>query len=229
MCERKGTKPFVFPGSADSTQPSPPPQPKRKLPLAYSPVGNGTYSPNPLPVAVRAGSYDSHEDALPIPPSAIIRPSLHSKWDPASPRALAQRLASVLTRQSPSPVPTPDEAEFGSSNDASPTVGGSNGSLDSDIVVRSRIRNMADVGPLVGSSEQDLQHVRAMTDGSDRSEQGRPITHADDEDADIEALRESIRGTWKLWSGRRRRTTMESFEHDGRLFLEIAREVIGSS
>ncbi|OBZ80082.1 hypothetical protein A0H81_01170 [Grifola frondosa] len=116
-------------GTADSTQPSPLPQAHRKPHPVHTEMDIDIHSPNPLPVPVRISSNGldeyAHEEPLPIPPSVITRPRSHSKWDPASPHALAHLLEAISPRTSPLPSPAPDSEAAMDADIASPTVGGS--------------------------------------------------------------------------------------------------------
>ncbi|EED79579.1 predicted protein [Postia placenta Mad-698-R] len=193
-------------GTADSTQPSPPPQPKRRLHSVYSPAGDGIHSPRPLPVPTR--SYHGLEDALPILPSAIRQPDLHSKWDPASPRALAQRLANVSARPSPWPsrARTPDVVvePLGSDN-ASSTVGGSEGSAASASLQGSQ-----------GTSDgQQLQQAAFRESELDLSDRGKEGMHEA-----IVSLQEGIQGIWKLWRASRPGSAGFSEVNDKDIFVE---------
>ncbi|KAH9946643.1 hypothetical protein B0H21DRAFT_778993 [Amylocystis lapponica] len=172
-------------GTADSTQPSPLPQPHRKSQAVYTDSSMKGQSPRPLPVHIRS-AFGSRDDALPIPLSAIPRPNLHSKWDPASPGVLADLLSKI------SPRPT---GSF-SSEIASPTVGGSNGSNDSDTP-----------GPVSGLQEA----------GSLRVQRPSALKLDDTSAGQLASTEAGVEGLWKLWkAGRRRRGGIASSrEEDG--------------
>ncbi|CCM01963.1 uncharacterized protein FIBRA_04036 [Fibroporia radiculosa] len=225
-------------GTADSTQPSPPPQPKRRLQPIYSEFVDGdTHSPGPLPVPVRSGFNDSSDDALPIPPSVIRHPNLSSRWDPASPRALAQRLAAVSARSSGSPSPVRfKEAEMVESEMGSPTVGGSSGS---DEIEESLFVPFTRSGEFLVPASVDVDRgAWKASDGSTgHSETKASIeledsaTESSSEGArmDMEALRDSIRGIWGLWRTARRGSRADestSFEDARRIFQEVVQEVV---
>ncbi|KAI0669923.1 hypothetical protein C8Q78DRAFT_976572 [Trametes maxima] len=116
-------------GTADSTIPSPIPQGRRK-PMPVPVEAEDMTSPVPLPVPVRVPSEDAYAEPLPIPPSLLARPGGNSRWDPASPTALARLLASITPRESALPSPAPDAAFDLDENLSSPTIGGSD---DSDL------------------------------------------------------------------------------------------------
>ncbi|KZT74652.1 hypothetical protein DAEQUDRAFT_659485 [Daedalea quercina L-15889] len=186
-------------GTADSARPSPPPHPKRKLYAMEPNIASGTASPNPLPVPARSDLYYSHGDTLPMLGS--FPPKGNSRWDPASPRALAQLLAEVPPRASPSPSPlsVPEEADA-DSEVSSPTVGGSS-----------------------GSDEGSLTSVSIPGDVS--SGATRLGATADDAAEEMRALRDGIRGLWKLWEmGRRKRSEALGSDDDKKLFLEVVRD-----
>ncbi|PCH33612.1 hypothetical protein WOLCODRAFT_61159 [Wolfiporia cocos MD-104 SS10] len=192
-------------GTADSTRPSPPPQPKRRLPSM--PYADESNSPAPLPVPIRSESYDFQYDALPTQ-FAIPRPDLHSKWDPASPRELARRLTAVSLRSSPpsaqSPLPT--SADIDTDSDiTSPMIGGSSGSgeiletpaTDCDVPAQLNAEDakiITVVGAGLEASQTDMMEM---------------------------AVRDGLKGLWNLWKmGRGTRT---STDDDKERFLEIVR------
>ncbi|KAI0963540.1 hypothetical protein AcW1_000588 [Taiwanofungus camphoratus] len=222
-------------GTADSTQPSPP-QPRRKLHSVHSDINTENSSPRPLPVPVRLGSPESHEDALFIPPSIIPRPIPRSKCHPASPHALAQLLSTISPRESASPSPAPgpvppDRLLFGSGG-ASPTVGGSSGSDTSDTPLRTRPAfNLRELGlPTATIMHPDIKEYGELSSLSFDS--GTGDIEAARSDAALEALRAGILGVWKMWkAGYRSSAGANSVqdEEDREVFLNIAEEVVRTS
>ncbi|TFY69769.1 hypothetical protein EVJ58_g229 [Rhodofomes roseus] len=196
-------------GTADSTRPSPPPQPKRKLyPVGPDVLDAGAESPNPLPVPARSDLHYSHGDTLPILGS--LAPHGNSRWDPASPRTLAKLLAEVSPRASPLPSPlSASETAEVDSEVSSPTVGGSSGSGEGS------------PGSLPSLDDSSLATVRP-TD--------LRASPYDEEEAEMGALHDGIRGLWKLWEmGRRKRSAPQGHEDSKELFLEVVRDVISFS
>ena len=200
------------PGTADSTRPSPPPQPKRKLHPTDADIHPGGDSPNPLPVPAHSDSYYSHGSTLTIPASFTTYGN--SRWDPASPRTLARLLADVPPRETPSPSPlsASEEPDAASESEvSSPTVGGSSGS-DSDQGCLTSLPDHMDE-PLT---------ARAVVP--------HPLTKFVEDEAETGALRDGIRGLWKLWeTGRRKRSAYGGTDSDKELFLEIVKDVISLS
>ncbi|KAH9937662.1 uncharacterized protein B0H18DRAFT_1081778 [Fomitopsis serialis] len=183
--------------------PFPPPQPKRKLYPTDPEANSGTDSPNPLPVPARSELYRSHGDMLPI--FGSLAPHGSSRWDPASPRALAQLLAEVPPRATPSPSPlsTSETGEV-DSDISSPTVGGSNGSDEGS------------PGYISGLEDRPLAAPRSLA----------MCTAADNDEAEMGALRDGIRGIWKLWEmGRKRSGTATRNAELGTRVEELEREL----
>ncbi|KAI0662803.1 hypothetical protein C8Q70DRAFT_908776 [Cubamyces menziesii] len=193
-------------GTADSTIPSPIPQARRKLPPVSTDAEKDFTSPAPLPVPVRVPAEDTYAEPLPIPATLVSRPRSNSRWDPASPTALAKLLASITPRESASPSPAPDasfdiEEEF-----SSPTVGGSN---DSDLSSSPGL-GLSGVGAAVAAAIIAESESLAQAQGVPRSllldgvecananESGGPITEDGDDDgaADLHA---ALEGVWKMW------------------------------
>lgn len=191
-------------GTADSTRPSPPQQPKRKLHPTDPETNSGTDSPNPLPVPARSELYRSHGDTLPILGSLARHGN--SRWDPASPRALAQLLAEVPLRVSPSPSPlSMSETGEVDSDISSPTVGGSNGSDEGS------------PGSISALEDRPSTALRSLA----------MCAAADNDEAEMNALRDGIRGLWKLWEmGRRKRSDLQESEDNKERFLEVVRDVV---
>lgn len=170
-------------GSADSTRPSPPPMPFRK-PYQLEDVPMDPDSPHPLPVPVRVVSEDTYEDALPIPSGAIIKPSTHFPWDPASPRALSQLLSNISPRGSPH-------------TQSLATSSGFETELESDIlspVPESDCTSSTGLGLIGAHDDVDDSSCVQM----DTLDDGRITTESIDD-----GLRDSIRGIYSLWKASR--------------------------
>ena len=228
-----------FPGTADSTIPSPIPQARRKLPPVSTDAEKDFTSPAPLPVPVRVPAEDTYAEPLPIPATLVSRPRSSSRWDPASPTALAKLLASITPRESASPSPAPDasfdiEEEF-----SSPTVGGSN---DSDLSSSPGL-GLSGVGAAVAAAIIAESESLAQAQGVPRSllldgvecananESGGPITEDGDDDgaADLHA---ALEGVWKMWKRSRRGAAGSQLSDDGvarEVFLRTARLVVDNA
>ncbi|GBE77913.1 hypothetical protein SCP_0107950 [Sparassis crispa] len=212
-------------GTADSTEPSPLPQPHRKPHLEHNRPDLDTHSPHPLPVPVR--SHDSHEDALPIPPLMFPRPRHHSKYEPASPHALAHLLESIPPRESPSlgsgaaaTIETESAILFGS-DVPSPTLGGSTGSDESNTPSLPALPSALKLNGVF----HRLSFLSEQVDASSNGDAALDEEQADPEDA----LRDSVQGIWKLWkAGRQGRlaSTSPGPEGDREMFLRIVRGVV---
>lgn len=248
---------MAYIGTADSTQPSPlPPPPRNNAAAAAASHGtSGYHSPHPLPVPVRGG-HESHEEPLPIPSSAIPRPNLHSKWDPASPHTLAKLLSTISPRPSPSPSPAPtpsadvmSEPDIIPSPDAvSPTVGGSVQSNDSDTPsppgrpgsgtagARQTLSMRREGGRAPPPSTLKLNGTLAMaTFPVEQVHSRRPADdglNGSSAGAEV-ALRAGIDSLWKLWkAGRRKAEATDSIsddDNDRTVFLRIVQDVVGTS
>ncbi|KAL7285296.1 hypothetical protein ACG7TL_000391 [Trametes sanguinea] len=220
-------------GTADSTIPSPIPQGRRKpLPISLDSEGDVT-SPVPLPVPVRVPSEDTYAEPLPIAPSMMPRPRSNSRWDPASPTALAKLLASITPRESASPSPAPDATFDIDEESSSPTIGGSDDSelssspglglsgvgtaVAAAIIAENEAMAQARAGPsalLMGTSGVDGPVGLGLQDGSDEDE------------AD---LRAALEGVWKMWRKSRRAAAGPSLRDDNgakEAFLRTARLVV---
>ncbi|KAJ8495850.1 hypothetical protein ONZ51_g1441 [Trametes cubensis] len=226
-------------GTADSTIPSPIPQARRKLPPVSTDAEKDFTSPAPLPVPVRVPAEDTYAEPLPIPATLVSRPRSSSRWDPASPTALAKLLASITPRESASPSPAPDasfdiEEEF-----SSPTVGGSN---DSDLSSSPGL-GLSGVGAAVAAAIIAESESLAQAQGVPRSllldgvecananESGGPITEDGDDDgaADLHA---ALEGVWKMWKRSRRGAAGSQLSDDGvarEVFLRTARLVVDNA
>ncbi|EMD42029.1 hypothetical protein CERSUDRAFT_79627 [Gelatoporia subvermispora B] len=226
-------------GTADSTQPSPLPPPLRGNATGASHDGSGYHSPHPLPVPARAG-HENNEEPLPIPPSAIPRPNLYSKWDPASPHTLARLLSTISPRESASPSPAPDtyadamtELDATSPPDmVSPTVGGHSDTPSPPGHIGPSIRRESGRAPppatlkLNGTIAMDTFPVEQV-----HSRRSAEEVNGSSAEAEV-ALRAGIDGLWKLWKAGRRQTggadSPRNDEDDKTVFLRIVQDVVGS-
>ncbi|KAI0778162.1 hypothetical protein BD413DRAFT_684062 [Trametes elegans] len=192
-------------GTADSTIPSPIPHSRRKPPTAPSDAEQDMTSPVPLPVPVRVPSEDTYAEPLPIPPSLMARPRTNSRWDPASPTALAKLLASITPRESASASPAPGATFDMEEVLSSPTVGGSN---DSELSSSPGL-GLSGVNPSVAAAiiaeGESIARAHGVSpplilDGAashgliDRVE-----VVSDDTDDDEADLRAALEGVWKMW------------------------------
>jgi len=94
------------------------------------------------------------------------------------------------------------------------------------------------VGESLDSAEYDMQQIQADrpndTQAVDVANRDRHLGN-DEVDLDVDALREGMRGIWRLWKARRRRrpSLLPSSEHedpeDVQIFLDVVREVLGDS
>lgn len=172
----------------------------------------GIDSPDPLSVPAQSDSYYSHSDTLTKPVSFTTYGN--PRWNPASPRALARLLEDVPPRETPSPGPllASEGQDAGSeSGVSSPTVGGSSGS---DQGGPTSLTDQEDV-PLTVTGLAPARLVKVIEDGIEAG-----------------ALRDSIRGIWKLWeTGRRKHSALKGADATGdkELFLEIVKDVISLS
>ncbi|KAI9063042.1 hypothetical protein FKP32DRAFT_1686352 [Trametes sanguinea] len=195
-------------GTADSTIPSPIPQGRRKpLPFSLDSERDVT-SPVPLPVPVRVPSEDTYAEPLPIPPSMMPRPRSNSRWDPASPTALAKLLASITPRESASPSPAPDAAFDIDDESSSPTIGGSD---DSELSSSPGL-GLSGVGAAVAAAIiAENEAIAQARDGSSTLLIGTsgvdgPVglglqDGRDEDEADLQA---TLEGVWKMWRKSRR-------------------------
>ncbi|KAI0639377.1 hypothetical protein C8Q77DRAFT_1044898 [Trametes polyzona] len=197
-------------GTADSTIPSPIPQGRRKPLPVPSETEQSMTSPAPLPVPVRVPSEDTYAEPLPIPPSILARPRSNSRWDPASPTALARLLASITPRESATPSPAPGATFDVGDNLSSPTIGGSDDSDSSTspglglsgvdaAVAAAIIAESASMAQAVGANHSYF--VDGVV-GPGASE----VTASGAEDEDEADLRTALEGVWKMWKKSRRAT-----------------------
>ncbi len=189
----------LFPGTADSTIPSPIPQGRRKpLPPVHTGSEKAHESPVPLPVPVRVPSEDTYAEPLPIPPSIIPRPRSNSRWDPASPTHLAQLLSTISPRESPAESPAPGGSFDVDEDSSSLTIGGSD---DSDLS-SSPALGLQGTGIVAGPVDTNETGYRASVLSSLHVTVGvQPAVVSEEE----EDLRAALEGVWKLWKKTRRR------------------------
>ncbi|KAI0365226.1 hypothetical protein BV20DRAFT_954754 [Pilatotrama ljubarskyi] len=190
-------------GTADSTIPSPVQQNRRKpLPVPLDAERDMT-SPAPLPVPVRVASEDTYAEPLPIPPALVPRPRSNSRWDPASPTALARLLASITPRETPSPSPAADSSFDMEEELSSPTVGGSN---DSDLSSSPGLGlsgvDAAVAATIIAEHESIARAHDANQTGLAVAASGPGIHEAESdsvEEVDEADLRVALEGVWKMW------------------------------
>ncbi|KAI0361652.1 hypothetical protein OH77DRAFT_1508535 [Trametes cingulata] len=196
-------------GTADSTIPSPVQQNRRKpLPVPLD-ADHDMTSPAPLPVPVRVASEDTYAEPLPISPALAPRPRSNSRWDPASPTALARLLASITPRETPSPSPAADASFDIEEELSSPTVGGSN---DSDLSSSPGLGlsgvDAAVAATIIAEHESmaralDAHHSRPMlAEGSSGVQEADSDSAEDEDEAD---LRVALEGVWKMWKKSKRK------------------------
>lgn len=150
---------------------------------------------------------------MPIPDGMMVRPKMHSKWDPASPHTLARLLATISPRASPlSSSALASGLDTETSDITSPTVGGSDGSSD-----------------LSGSSALGLQDL-AMEHEAPRNDAGEArldvmgLEELEEDEAD---LLSAVKGVWNLWQKTRRRAgTRLRGESDKDVFLRTVHRVL---
>ncbi|CDO71542.1 hypothetical protein BN946_scf184911.g12 [Trametes cinnabarina] len=221
-------------GTADSTIPSPMPQGRRKpLPISLEAERDIT-SPVPLPVPVRVSSEDTYAEPLPILPSMMARPRSNSRWDPASPTALAKLLASITPRESASASPAPVGPTYDMDDGSnSPTVGGSDDSeLSSSPGLGLSGVRAAVAAAIIAESEAMAQarDAAAASFMGTRDVNGRIGLGLDDGDEEDEGdLRAALKGVWKMWRKSRRATAGPGLRDDSEAketFLRTARLVV---
>lgn len=161
---------------------------------------------------MRVPSEDTYAEPLPIPPSIFPRPRSNSRWDPASPTALARLLSTISPRESPAESPAPDGSFDVEEELSSPTVGGSD---DSDL----------SSSPALGLQGTDILAVPNQTSTSESQDvplpslDGLPQAEGDAEVADLQV---ALEGVWKMW---RRSRMQRSTTGLSSLGVSDAREV----
>lgn len=182
---------------------------------------------------MRVPSEDTYAEPLPIPPSLVPRARSNSRWDPASPTALARLLSSLTPRESALPSPAPGASFDMDENFSSPTVGGSD---DSELSSSPGL-GLSGVGPVMAAAilaesvsmaqadAANQSHALAMALGS--SAQQVEAGSVEDEEAD---LRATLEGVWKMWKKSRRAAAGPSDPSDDRVardvFLRTALDVV---
>ncbi|KAH9944404.1 uncharacterized protein BXZ73DRAFT_40022 [Epithele typhae] len=200
-------------GTADSTIPSPvAPNRRKPLPAVHAEGVDEQESSHP-PKAPYAESYD---EPLSIPPSMLSRPPIGSRWDPASPSALAHLLSTISPRSSPLPSPALDGLFEPEEELSSPTIGDSESSSSSALGLSQPA--LVATGMPIPSAGAFVASVPYLHRTGTVEEEASA-----EEDEDEADLKIALAGVWRLWKKKTGRNDFLMTRHvSTRLWLPFA-------
>lgn len=183
-------------------------------------------------MVVHNPSQDILNEPILIPPTSIIRPSTHSRWDPASPEALSRLLSTISPRGSRSPSPEPSFDNDTELDSLSPPTDGSSGTDYSEVRSPPALGLLGDTVASESNRAEPHEPLTATLSALDIDVSLGVGMSMDSVNGDVGkneddyALKEGLRGLYNLWKVVRGSKGVSAKESDKDAFLRIVEEVV---